>query len=257
VNALNALCFLGEFRELGVRFEAAAEEARARGNVHAFTTLVTMNRCMIDIVADRPDACRAELQRLMDACPAEWHLQHAFALGAHVMLDLYAGGDRAHVRLSAHWQELRHHMILTSERFRIFFWLVRGLGALSALLSDECERQARMQLVRHCAARLARERMADAKGSAHMLRGQLAAYQGDLVVAAEEYRGAAEAWGRAGMYGSKGASLRLGEILGGDEGALLVASSMRWAEEQGICRPDQFFRTVGPVAGPCASARHA
>ena len=247
VNALNALTFLGEFRELRVRFDAAVEEARARGNVHGFTTLVTLNRCTIDIVEDRPEACRSELQRLMEACPAEWHLQHAFALGAHVLLDLYAGGDAAHLRLSAHWQELRHRLILTSDRFRIFFCFARGLGALSALLSDERDRQARIRLVRSCAVRLSRERMADAKGGAYMLRGQLAAFQGDLAAAADEYRGAAEAWRRAGMYGRKIAELRLGEIIGGDEGGALIAGCMRWAHEQGIRRPDQFFRIWSPV----------
>jgi hypothetical protein len=247
VNALNALSFLGEFRELSARFDAAAEDARARGNAHGFTTLVTMNRCTIALVEDRPEACRHELQRLMDACPAEWHLQRAFALGAHVLLDLYAGGDSAHLRLSTHWQELRHRMILSSERFRIFFCFVRGLAALSALLSDQRDRQARIRLVRSCAARLARERMADAKAGAHMLRGQLAVLLGDPARAVDEYRAAAESWGRAGMYGSKIAALRLGEIIGGDEGAALIASCMRWAHEQGIRRPDRFFRVCGPV----------
>ncbi|HEX4355845.1 MAG TPA: protein kinase, partial [Polyangiales bacterium] len=216
VTALNALSYLGRFRELSERFEAATEEAEARGNVHDFTTLVTLNRCTIDLAGDRVDDCRAELHRLMKACPAEWHLQHAFALGAHVLLDLYAGGDAAHRRLTEAWPRLRHQLILTSDRFRIFFLFVRGVAALAALLADDRDVRARIQLIRDCATRLARERILDAKGGAHMLRGQLAAYDGDLAAAVAEDRAAAELWARVGMYGCKIANLRLGEILGGD-----------------------------------------
>jgi hypothetical protein len=80
-----------------------------------------------------------------------------------------------------------------------------------------------------------------------MLRGQLAAYDGDLAAAVAEYRAAAELWARVGMYGCKIANLRLGEILGGDEGAALIADCMRWARDEGIQHPAHFFRVCGPV----------
>jgi serine/threonine protein kinase len=245
--ALTALSMLGRFRELRVRFEAAAEEAKARGNNHGFTTLVTLNRCSIDLAADRSDSCRAELQQLMADCPADWHLQHAYALGAHTLLDLYAGGDAAHVRLSAGWSDMRHRLILTSERFRIAFLFLRGTAALAALISSEHERLARIRLVRECAARLERERMTDAKGGAHMLRAQLAMLQGDLDAAVVQYRAAAELWGRVGMYGAQIAKLRIGEIIGGAQGDELIAGCMRWAREEDIRRPEQFFRVWCPV----------
>jgi serine/threonine protein kinase len=247
INALSALSFLGRFRELGTRFAAAAEEAKAHGNLHAFTTLVAMNRCSIDLAADRIDGCRSQLQRLMESCPAEWHLQHAYALGANVLLDLYVGGDAAHLRLAAGWKNLRHQLILTSERYRIFFVFARGLAALAAALTSERDRSVRIRLVRSCAARLVRERLADAHGAAHLLRGQLAVLEGELANAVDEYRKAAELWGRAGMFGTHIVNLRIGEIIGGDEGAVMVASCMRWAHEEGIRRPEQFFRVWSPV----------
>ncbi|HEY2735056.1 MAG TPA: hypothetical protein VGI70_13765, partial [Polyangiales bacterium] len=175
--------------------------------------------------------------------------QHAFALGAHVLLDLYVGGDAAYLRLRESWQRLSHQLILTSDRFRIFFLFVRGLAALSALLADDRDVRARVRLVRACAARLARERMLDANGGAHMLRGQLAVYQGELATAASEYRAAAELWGRVGMYGCNIARLRLGEILGGAEGAAMIAECERWARDEDIQRPELFFRVCGPVTG--------
>jgi len=250
VAALAALTYLGRFRDVARRFEAAAEEAAARGNTHGFTTLVTFNRCSLDLVADRADACRADIERVMRDCAAEWHLQHAFALGANVLLDLYAGGDAAHLRIEAGWQTLRHRLILSSDRFRIFFLFVRGLAALSALIADDRDRRARVRLVQACATRLARERHLDALGGAHMLQGQLAAHHGDRATAVAQYRMAAELWGRVGMYGGKIASLRLGEIIGGDEGAALIADCMQWAGEENIRRPEQFFRICGPVGAP-------
>jgi eukaryotic-like serine/threonine-protein kinase len=248
VTALNALSFLGRFRELEARFEAAVEEAEARGNLHGFTMLVTLNRCTIDLAAGQVDSCRAELQRLMQACPAEWHLQHAFALGAHVLLDLYTGGDAAHHRLADAWPRLSHQLILSSDRFRIFFLFVRGVAALSAVLRDDTDLPARLKIVRACARRLARERLVDAIAGAHMLRGQLAVYHGELETAVREYRAAAELWARVGMYGGRIANLRLGELLGGDEGAALIADCMRWARDEGIRDPERFFRVCAPVA---------
>jgi hypothetical protein len=208
---------------------------------------VTLNRITIDLAADRVDSCRAELDRLMQDCPAEWQLEHTFALGAHVFLDLYTGGDGAQRRLAEAWHGLRHQMVMTSDRFRIFFLFVRGLAALSALLADDRDERARVRLVRACARRLARERSADAHGGAHMLRGQLAVYHGDLASAVVEYRAAAKLWVRVGMFGYNIANLRLGEILGGDEGAALIAGCMRWAHDEGVQRPEHFFRVCGPV----------
>jgi hypothetical protein len=245
--ALSALSYLGRFRELRTRFDAAAEDAEARGNLNTFTTLVTLNRCTIDLVADRPDACRASLERVMRTCPAQWHLQHTFAFGAHVMLDLYAGGDAAHRRLEQGWHQLRHRLILNCDRFRIFFLYVRGLAALSSLISDGDDVRSRVRLVRASAAALERERVLDATAGAHMLRGQLACYHGEDNVAISEYRAAAELWGRVGMYGCHVANLRLGELLGGAEGAALIAGCMAWAQAESIQRPEHFFRVCGPV----------
>ena len=246
-TALGALTYLGRFRELQRRFDSATQDAEARGNMHAFTTLVTLHRCTIDLVADRVDACRADLERVMRESPAQWHLQQAFAVGAHVLLDLYAGGDAAHHRLEAEWGRSRHRLISNNDRIRIFFVYVRGLAALSALLTDPRDARARMRLVRRCAAQLARERAVDAISGGHMLRGQLAVLRGERAAAIAEYRSAAELWGRVGMYGSEIAKLRLGELIGGDEGARLIAGCMAWAAEQGIRRPGQFFRTCAPV----------
>jgi hypothetical protein len=247
VTALSALTFLGRFRELTKGFFAAAEEAQTRGNLHGFTMLVTLNRCTIDLVADRPSACRADLERLMRTCSEDWYLQHAFALGANVLLDLYGGGDAAHRRLEQAWQRLRHQLILTSDRFRIFFLFVRGVAALSALLAGAHEERALVKLVRACATRLMSERHLDAVAGAHMLRGQLATYHGDLAAAVVQYRTAAELWERIGMYGRHIANLRLGELIGGAEGAALVAGCMQWARDEQVQRPEHFFRVCGPV----------
>ena len=82
-----------------------------------------------------------------------------------------------------------------------------------------------------------------------MLRGQLAAYRGERAAAIAHYESAAELWERVGMYGCQIAKLRLGELLGGSEGAALIDGCMRWAQQEGIRRPERFFRVCGPVPG--------
>lgn len=248
-TALGALAYLGRFRELESRFLSAVEEAETRGNLHGFATLVTLNRCTIDLVADRVETGREQLNRASSDLPPDWHMLHAFALGAHVMLDLYSGGDAAHHRLAAAWGSPRHRLVLWSPRFRFFFTCARGLAALSALLADPRKARKYMKLVRACAATLAREGSVDAQGGAHMLSGQLAAYRGERAAAIAHYERAVELWERVGMYGRHIAKLRLGELLGGSEGDALISGCMAWAQQEGIVRPEHFFRILGPVSG--------
>lgn len=246
-TALGSLSYLGRFRELETRFHAAAEEAEMRGNAHVFTLLVTLNRCTIDLAADRPEACRADLERVMSTCPSEWYLHQAFALGAHVLIDLYCGGGAAHRRIETAWRDMRQRLILDSDRLRISFLFFRGLAALSALAAGSGDARSCRRLVERCAARLAREKLADAVGGAAMLRAQLATHARDWTAAVKEYRAAAELWARLGMYGYHIANLRLGEILGGPEGAALIAGCMTWAHAEGVRRPEHFFRVCAPV----------
>jgi eukaryotic-like serine/threonine-protein kinase len=247
-TALSSLSYLGRFRELESRYACAVEDAEARGNVHNFATLVTLNRCTIDLVNDRVALCHEHMQRAMRDVPEDWHMQRAFAFGTHVLLDLYMGGDSAHRRIEGAWRSLQRELLLRSLRFRVFFLYARGLAALSALVADGHEPRARRKIVQQCARQLAREGSLDAQAGARMLQAQLATYAGERSAAIAHYRVAAELWERVGMYGSHIAKLRLGEALGGEEGARLVAECESWAREQGVVRPGRFFRVCGPVS---------
>jgi eukaryotic-like serine/threonine-protein kinase len=248
-TALTALSFLGRFDELEPRYRAAAEEAEQRGNLHSFTTLVTLTRCAIDLVSDNTEACRAYLQEAVRPCPPERFLQYAFTLGANVLLDLYAGGPAAHSRIEAGWPQLRRQLILKAGRFRVFFVFTRGVAALASLADDQRDAQARLRLVRACAAQLARERAGDSVAGARLLRGQHAALCGEHEAAITHYRAAAELWERNEMYGARIANYRLGELLGGSEGAGLIAKTQQWASAQGIKRLDRFLAVCAPVSG--------
>jgi hypothetical protein len=245
IVAISAQSLLGRFRDMEAHFQTALREAEDRGNLYCVTTLVGMSRAIIDIAADRPDECEAQIQAVMKRWPVEDSLQHSFALMSYVMLDLYRGGGAAHERIESAWPRLERSLLLRYERLRVTSILHRGLAALAALVAGTCERKRGLRLVEECAARLARETVP--VGGAHLLRAQAAHFVGKLSSAVGHYRAALHVYEASGVYLVHSTRARLAAIIGGDEAAAIVRDNDAWARQEGIRRLDRFFAVTAPV----------
>jgi tetratricopeptide (TPR) repeat protein len=244
---LLAHSYLGRFAGLRQRFESTKAEAEQRGNLYAVTALTAMNRCLLDLAEDRPDDCEAELERVMASWPREMYLQHAFALASQVLVDVYRGSSRGHLRIEAAWRKLKWSLILRNTRLRVFFVFTRAVAALASLAAERQNSDARVALVENCARRLAREIVPDAAGGAHLLRGQLAHFRGQHAEARRHYRTAAGAWEPLGMYGARVASQRLAEMTDGHERLTRTRNNEAWAAAQGVVNLQRFFAATAPI----------
>jgi hypothetical protein len=126
------------------------------------------------------------------------------------------------------------------------FLALRGFAALAAVAAGD-SRASVFRLVEGCAARLEREHVPDATACAALLRGQARAARGDREGAVRGYRRALAHLGTRETLLGRAVGERLGEIVGGDEGAARLGDNRAWAEGQGVVRPDRLFAIYAPV----------
>lgn len=247
--SLSALTALGDFVELERRYPAAVDSAQQRGNVPSFVTLVSTNRCIVDLVADRPEQCRALLDEVARGWPGDRQLQHTYLLCGQVLIDLYGGGDAAHRRIERAWPQLRRQLSFYNVRIYILLTMARGVAALAALAADGCDAAARLRIAKRCAARLLRERARDARASGHFFWAQIHTWQGQRELAIQHYERAEALWEGVGIYLRWVAQHRRAELTGGQPGALGIAQAEAWARSQRIVQVPRFFAISAPITG--------
>src|SRR5207249_491019 len=129
---------------------------------------------------DDPDGARQELNRWIEQWPRKrFFIQHFHALLTQIMIDLYTGnGAAAWERVSASQPDLERSQLLRIQVSRVWLRQLRAGSALAAALATP----ARKELWRaawHDAYRQEKERMPWATGLAHLIKGGVAAVQGD------------------------------------------------------------------------------
>jgi hypothetical protein len=227
--ALICLNFEGQLAELARRLGPIVLEAEDRGDLFAATSIRVATAHIVALAADRP----AEARRGVDEAMRRWsqtgfQMQHRYALLAHADIDLYEGrAAEAHRRLEAAWPAMEKALLLRIKQQRLEMLAVRARAALGAAAQSEGRaRQALIGQALRAAARIERDAMAWATPIASLIRAGAAHLEGQSDIA---LAGLARA--EAGFVGAEMALYaaiarrRRGELLGGDEGAALVASA--------------------------------
>ncbi len=146
---LPALFHLGEVGELARRAEAVAQEAEARGDRYALTSLRTFVQPLVHLAADRPDDARRDAAGAIAGWSVGgWHMQHWSDLLAQCQADLYTGeARRALDRLARHWSSVQGAQQHRNRIVRVLGWDLRARCALAAgqpgLAAEDARRLAR------------------------------------------------------------------------------------------------------------------
>ncbi len=83
--------------------------------------------------------------------------------------------------------------------------------------------------------------------ASRMLRAGVAQVEGDPAAAMAHLREAVPGFERADMAMHAAAARRqLGRLLGGDEGAKLIAAAEAWMAREEVVRPDRFVAMLAP-----------
>ncbi len=238
-----SLTYLGELAEVGRRVPAMVRAAERRGNRYAAVTL----RCGFQGVwlvrdDDVTEAERDIVEALASWAPSRdsYHIQHLLALYTRTDLCFYAGDwQRARKLLEDDAEPLRRSLLerpplngllVGHQRAKVLLAQVAGSPTMPA-----SERRA---LLARAAAKgrwMARHPLPLARAQSWLVHAGVAAAAGDDAAAVEQLRSAVGALEALDTHlWANAARRRLGQTLGGDEGAAHLARADAWMAAQGI-----------------------
>jgi hypothetical protein len=236
---------MGAWRELRTRLEGYIGEAERRGDTYV---LGSMRRyCSVLMLGDDdPGAARHMVDSVRWPTPdGAFHVQHWYELEALAEIGLYTRDvSTVGAALEPLFARLGRSMLL---RVHIIRALAVWLRARLALAADGGDEREQLRRASHLASDLAGERDPRALLAAHLVRAALADRRGDDAGAVAALR-AAVATGAAASVRLMTAvcQRRLGEIVGGDEGAGLLTAAAATFTAEGIVAPGRFTDQYAP-----------
>jgi serine/threonine protein kinase len=236
-----ALTYLGELDEVARRVPQLVTAAERRGDRYAAVTL----RCGFQgvyLVRD-DDPLEAERQ-VVDAigswttAESSYHIQHFVTLYTRCDLLFYAGQwQRARELLDHDAPGLRRSFLDRVPFNRALLEHQRAKAIVSELAESPSRRDLQKQALA-IAAHQAGDAQPLARANAHLTRAGMHRALGDVERAAVELRAALTALDAMDTHLYANATRRrLGETVGGDEGAGLIAQAEQWMHARGVRNP--------------------
>jgi eukaryotic-like serine/threonine-protein kinase len=253
-HACVALMYLGRLRDLETRASAAAREAEASSDVYHGMMARYYLVSPVALASDDAEGA-AELLAELDEQGERHRLQVAAVQSytSRASLDLYAPGsddpwarrmqDDARMKANPLWRATFPRLESTVFRARTALFLADADSGRRTEMLRHATRETRH--VRRCA-------LAVAGPQSRLLQAALHRARGDHEGAAAELRAAIEGFEdlQMALYAAV-ARLRLGELLGGDEGFTLRNRGTTAMRAEGVKDPERFAMIYGPgFAGP-------
>ncbi len=243
-----SLTYMGEVAELSKRRPALLKEAQDRGDHYAITNLSTSHTmAVVRLGADDPEGARVELKAIDQWTQKGFHIQHHIALLARVLIDLYLGeGLAAWSYVSTKWPAYTDSLLFRVQQIHIDALQLRGRSALAAAMTAS-DPAPLWRDAEAAARKLERKNAHWATAHARFLRAGVAAGRGDLSSAVALLAAASRGFDGTDMrlYATV-TRRRLGQLLGGDEGRVLVEKANSWMTDQTIRNPARMTAMYAP-----------
>jgi hypothetical protein len=242
-----ALKYHGAMSGLDELFWQAIADARARGDRYLETTMRIFGT-IIWLVRDDPEGGRGSLARATWMPPeGVFHLQHWHEIEALTDLVLYEGsGATTAADLEPRFAAFRASLLLRVQIVRAVYCWVRGRLLLAAAAAGTAEPKRVSRELAHLARLLERERIGYATVYACELRAARAALDGNAEAAVAELDCGITAAGDQMLLHAAAARRRKGQLLGGDQGAALVAEADAWMKSEHIVNPARMTEVYLP-----------
>ena len=246
--ALWTLFYLGEIAELERRVPRLLKEARTRGDLYAMTNLCTGPPSIVWLANDDPESSQRIAAEAMERWShRRYHLQHHWYRMADVNRSLYLGEvARCAAEVDREWLEFKQSLLVRLPMVNVENTHMRA-RCLLATASAGAKGKRERQIIAGYADRIGREKVPPVVCLAHLLRAGVAALAGDdqgCRVELERSIATAES-AEMGLIAAS-ARRRLGELLGGDRGAEMIATADAWMSAQNIARPERMVEVFAP-----------
>jgi tetratricopeptide (TPR) repeat protein/predicted Ser/Thr protein kinase len=246
--AQSCLLHMGRMGELRRRAARAVEDADQRGDLYTSTQLRTVALPYVHLMEDRVDLARADLARAAQDLPKKGvHAQHWQHAQAMVLVELWAGDPEAAL---AHMEQ---HVPLVQRALLFRISAVRAFATVSSAathlaLAARGGRHADRWLRRAEVDRRRLRRNPFKPALADFVGAQIALLRGDRAAARRRFERAAVGLAATDMgLLARIARWRLGELIGGDEGARQVAAIHAEMLADGSVRPVGGVDLFAPV----------
>ncbi len=247
VHALShwAQVYLGSLKSLGQMLPERLREAELQGNLYAVCALPASISVLHWIARDDVDGGRAAIARILERWSLRgYQVQHWNEMASNALLDLYTGDAAgARRRVEEGWVPMSKSLLT---RVQIVRFEVHELQARTALAAAQGSERY-LKIAEHHTAKLGKEGMAWTDAIATLRRGGICAARKDTDGAVRELR-AAVASCDASALGLHAASarVRLGEQLGGDEGAALRDAGLAALRAEDVRNPERLVALFAP-----------
>lgn len=243
-----SLFFLGEVAELTRRLPLLLQEARERGDLYAATNLGTFVGHLTWLAADDPAGAERDMHDVMALWSQHgFHVQHLTGVMGRTQIALYRGdGLDAWRIITGEWSGLVKSLFLRVQTVRIFMYDLRARSAVAAA-RVATDPGPLLRAARRDVRRIEREGVAWSQPLAERLRAALAAARGREAEAIDQLGRAVAGFDATamGLYAAS-ARRRQGQLLGGDQGRLLVAQADSWMAQQQIDNPGRMASMYVP-----------
>ncbi len=247
--SLLVLFYLGELKQLEEALPGLLKEAEDRGDLYAVTSMRTRLSYLVRLANDEPERARQELREAIAIWPSDvFRLQHWYEMIGQVESLLYAGTGPAAWRLvGERWPLLQRSFMLRTQSILINSLSFRARAAIAAACDGGGDPQ-EIEAAEKDARRIERERMPWGNAIATLLQSRrgVGARRENVGGRAPRLRPNAQFTATDMALHAAVARRRRGELLGGSEGAALVAEADAWMTGQGIRSPSRMAAMLAP-----------
>jgi serine/threonine protein kinase len=241
--------YLGHYGHIAQRLPALLAAAESRDDRYDATNLRTSHTNTVWLAADQPDQARAQLSDAMKPWKGpNFHLPHYYALHAYAQADLYTSdAAAAWDRVNAGWADVKKSLLMRLQVIRIEMSFLRARAALAmACARPPAESKPLLDTALRDVRLLEREKAPWASALATLIQAGVMTAHGEAA-GRDLYERAARAFDAVDMaLHAAVARHRYGSLLGGDDGAALIAAAEGWMIGHGIRSPVRMSALLAP-----------
>jgi hypothetical protein len=251
--ALTCAAELGEIDDVARRAPVGIQEFESRGDVYAARLFRTGKLNLAWLARGDVEGARHALGDAR-AMQGAFNLQDAYDLLAACHIDLYTGDtERAADRIDRAWPEILRARLLIGRVLRVWFLDLHARTRLAHAARCPARKQALLGEAERDARALLREpeQVQFARAHALLIRGGIARLKGAAASAMANLQSTARVFDEADMaLHATLARLRLGQLIGGTEGAALVGASEARLLSAGITDATRWAAVHAPGLDP-------
>jgi eukaryotic-like serine/threonine-protein kinase len=244
--SIYSMLFLGEFKKLSDRLPILIKEAQDRGDLFSEAQLRGAVLYYVQLAADQAERARQEQLETYDLWTRQGVASQIYWAGL-AEIALYSGeGRTAWDLISEHWSAITRFPLPRIQLIFINLLYLRARCALAACSRTDPDERL-LRAAERDARRIERRNVLYGKALAHLIRAGIAANRRDLEKALTLLVSAENGFEAADMALSAAVARRCrGQLIGGEQGQLLIESADNWMAGQKIKNPARMTAMLAP-----------